>query len=202
MSVVISKRGKSLKILYVHGYGGSANGSTSQLIAKYRASDSVYAPAIDYRNPEKSVKEIAEYVRSYNPDVIMASSLGGYYVLQLNVGIPRLVINPALPKDLEKIDNDSEFINALESQLDRLEDKSRDMVYVFCGDNDDVAPNCKYFMKRYANNAAYVVEHGDMGHNVSEECMKNEINSMLNRIEFGLKNIGSDKERTAYNNGH
>lgn len=188
-----------MKILYVHGYGGHSNGGTSQMLAKHRVKDSVYAPTYDYKSPSKAVKEIQNYIDEYNPDIVMASSLGAYYVMQLDCGIPRLLVNPALPKDLEKIDNDENFIAALESQLDNIGMSSSDMVYIYCGDNDTVAPNGKYFMKRYANNAAYVVEHGDMGHEVSEERLKNEINSMINRIEFGLKLVGSEKERKSWN---
>ena len=187
-----------MKVLYIHGYGGSANGKTSQMLAKCFPNDTIFAPAIPYKDPEKSLKAIADYVVSFDPDVIMGCSLGAYYVLQINVGVPRLVVNPALPKDLVKIDNTPKFIESLEAQLANIEKDTLDMVYIFCGDNDTVAPNGKYFAKKYAGNAAYVVEHGDMGHELTKECAKNEINSMLNRIEFGNKLVGNEKERKSW----
>lgn len=87
------------KVVYIHGLGGSGEGSSAKNIrkmleAEYELSASTY----DLLQPKESFEKISEDVKG--ADLIVASSLGGFYTSALgeeSIGNARIVLlNPCL----------------------------------------------------------------------------------------------------------
>lgn len=189
-----------MKILYIHGYGGSKDGSTSQLIRSVRAADEVFAPQFDYKHPDIALNEISQHIKSYNPDVIVASSLGALYLLQKNCGIHRVLINPALPQNLINIDNDESFIKALEQLEIKMHEHSLEMVDFIFGLKDEVAPNMKYFMDKYLGNPEFRFHTIlNMGHELSKQGANGMFNNVMDVISWEVRLFGSEKDYTNEN---
>lgn len=188
-------RGIVLKILYIHGYGGSADGSTSKIIKSVRQKDDVFSPSIPYKNPNESISVIKDYIKSFLPDAVVGSSLGAFYLWQIDCGIERVLINPALPENLKKIDNDENFISTIENMYSALDMSTKEMVYVICGNKDKVAPNYDYFKELCANNIAYSFWGvSGMDHSLSQKCAENQLNEILNRIDFDIYVFGNENQ--------
>jgi hypothetical protein len=92
-----------LKILYVHGYGSKINrtGRAIEKQAKYRF-DSVRVLYNHYYDEIRSVRQIREAVsridadcRTFNPHILIGSSLGGFLAANIS-GYVRILINPCL----------------------------------------------------------------------------------------------------------
>ena len=82
------------KILYLHGLESS---NVCEKVDFLREQAEVLAPLIDYKNPN-IVNELMNMVESFQPTLIIGSSMGGYLGLFLadNYKIECLVFNPAI----------------------------------------------------------------------------------------------------------
>ena len=88
-------------VLYIHGFMSSSNSETSKILSDlYRR---VITPEVD-GNVQNSLEKINKAIKETKPNIIIGSSLGGYYALLSDSGdIPVLVINPSLfPKETLK----------------------------------------------------------------------------------------------------
>ncbi|WP_295422135.1 YqiA/YcfP family alpha/beta fold hydrolase [Sulfurovum sp.] len=72
-------------IIYIHGFGGSGEGSKAKAFRKYFESigEDFIAPSLSYV-PELAIKTLEELIRSYKKVYLIGSSLGGYYTLYLS----------------------------------------------------------------------------------------------------------------------
>ena len=155
------------KILYVHGYLGHENGNASQLVSEaLEKRGLVYqldAPQFDVTDP-KAMKEVFSGM-AMDYDYVVASSLGALYAMMYAGGF-RILVNPALPKDLRKIRNEDPenntkltdtSLNGLEDKVSWFFDHSIDdeelfFTYFVFGDHDEVAGNRSVFEGHYPNN--------------------------------------------------
>ena len=135
-----------MKILYVHGFLGKANGESSKILKKIFNDSEIDAPNIPFMNPEESVRLIRDLSPNY--DLIIASSLGAFYSMQQS-GTYKILINPAIPKDLVEINGqlDSEYIKKLEDQFSKfyslVDFEQKNETYLLFGINDTIAKNNK-----------------------------------------------------------
>lgn len=90
------------KLLYIHGYNGSAKGSSYQLFCKHMPSEEWEVIGMDYTQKDCAValREIRETIEREHIDVVVGSSLGGFLAL-LTTGIERIVINPCYLPSVE-----------------------------------------------------------------------------------------------------
>ncbi len=168
-----------VSILYVHGYLGSGNGGSSKRIraelAKRGIGFNLDAPQFPVTDHDAMHAKLSGLSRSGEYDIVIASSLGAFYTMQ-HPGRFRILINPALPKDLKAIrDRDpennkeltDELLAALGSDLKNFESYCDDdeeifeKYYVF-GDRDDVTGGAAA-MAPYFNYDPHIF-HVDMGH--------------------------------------
>ena len=101
----------NIRILYIHGYGGSGNSRTAQALKTYLPENyTVFEPCFPL-NPCESLELARETIQTKAIDIVVASSLGAFTALQLR-DIPKIVINPCLypSKELPKRTNISEDI--------------------------------------------------------------------------------------------
>ena len=182
-----------MKILYIHGYGGKANGSTSGFIKKTFPNDEVFAPTYSYWAPNLATKQINDYINQYNPDVVIGTSLGGFYVLQINCGLPRIVINPATPEDIKKIDPNTAFVNILQKQFECMPDKTLSTVSIFFGIKDGVATHRDEWIKRFMGKFGFSIRYVNMSHEVSEEFISHDLKDLLEDLKFWINTCGIEK---------
>ena len=87
-------------IIYIHGFGGSGNGSKAKVFREYFKSigEDFIAPSLPY-NPKLAIDTLEELVKSYKGEVyLIGSSLGGFYASWLSsmCEVKKVVlINPA-----------------------------------------------------------------------------------------------------------
>ncbi|GEM_PF-53370 len=73
-------------LIYIHGFGGSGQGSKARAFRKYFKSieEDFIAPSLPY-NPELAIESLKALIASYKGDVyLLGSSLGGYYASYLS----------------------------------------------------------------------------------------------------------------------
>lgn len=82
-------------ILYIHGYKGSANGQTSQnLQSLFGTGVKVIAPGFNVENPKLAKQQVEAAVQDV--DMVIASSMGGFYALNCVKNKPCIVLNPCI----------------------------------------------------------------------------------------------------------
>lgn len=84
---------KGKKILYVHGFGSSAQSGTVKRIALTFPGAEVIAYDLPL-HPEEAMTLLREKAEADNPDLIIGTSMGGMYAEMLR-GYDRILVNPA-----------------------------------------------------------------------------------------------------------
>jgi hypothetical protein len=87
-------------IIYIHGFGGSGQGSKATILRDKMQSYGYIAPSLS-TVPELAISTLSELIESfqkYEPVYLIGSSLGGYYSIYLadKYKIPAVLINPAI----------------------------------------------------------------------------------------------------------
>jgi hypothetical protein len=87
-------------IIYIHGFGGSGQGSKATVLREKMQSYGYIAPSLS-TVPELAISTLSELIESfqkYEPVYLIGSSLGGYYSIYLadKYKIPAVLINPAI----------------------------------------------------------------------------------------------------------
>lgn len=87
-------------IIYIHGFGGSGQGSKAKQFRDYFKSigEPFISPSLSYV-PDLAIKTLEELIESYHGDVnIIGSSLGGYYTMYLaqKYQLKAVLINPSI----------------------------------------------------------------------------------------------------------
>lgn len=84
-------------ILYLHGLGSSGSSKTVETLRKLLPNDKIVAPDIPF-DPRDAIDFIRELDYELNPDIVIGTSLGGYYAMQLCYR-RKILINPAMFAD-------------------------------------------------------------------------------------------------------
>jgi len=93
-----------LQMLYIHGFGSSAQTSTVQRLQQCLPGVQVHAIDVDH-HPQQSIAAIEHYVADNDIDILTGTSMGGLYTLCADVDIIKVTINPATNvKDLDKVE--------------------------------------------------------------------------------------------------
>lgn len=139
------------KLLYIHGYNGSPNGSSCRLFRKYMPQEDWQVIGMDYTQDDCAValREIRETIEREGIDLVVGSSLGGFLTL-LTTGIERIVINPCYSPSVElpKLGPHNglpapskEMIAtyaAFEPQLKMFSDEERQLVTGYFAEDDEL----------------------------------------------------------------
>lgn len=86
-----------MKILYIHGLGSSGNSRTVKVLRELMPNDEILAPDIPF-DPIEAMNFIRVFDYKVKPDIVIGTSLGGYYAMQLCYS-RKILINPALFAD-------------------------------------------------------------------------------------------------------
>lgn len=86
-------------IIYIHGFGGSGEGSKAKLFRKYFKSinEPFIAPSLSYV-PELAINTLKELIESYDDVKLIGSSLGGFYTIYLanKYNLKAVLLNPSV----------------------------------------------------------------------------------------------------------
>lgn len=88
-----------MRILYLHGLASSKESRTAKALAEQLLDDEVLAIDIPM-GPYDAVSAIFKAICSFHPDMIVGTSLGGFYAM-LFEGPWKVLINPAMRPDEE-----------------------------------------------------------------------------------------------------
>ena len=86
-----------MKILYLHGIGSGADSNTARQVAKHFTDDVVLAPELPVM-PKDAFNFILALQKTEQPNLIIGTSLGGFYARYLH-GPIKILINPAMVAD-------------------------------------------------------------------------------------------------------
>ena len=157
--------------IYFHGLESSQGGIKVQFLDQ--EVDFLEAPAMDYTK-EGIFEEWLDYVKNEEPDLLIGSSMGGYFAIALatHTGIPVLVFNPA-------IHSRSIEINGLGSGTEKLTG------LVVLGKKDEVInPGPTISMLQGTQNNLDIIIEKEMGHRVPLDVFID----MYNKIAYNGEN--------------
>lgn len=208
---------KEINILYLHGLGSCAK-SNSYFVLKDTFESMTLLNAHVYSidiptNPKEAIKKISDFVRIKNINIVVGTSLGGFYTMLVD-GVAKITINPAMHPSVllptlvdigkpieyygERADGattytltkkDIEDFKEIENKFynDTLDEEYTYETYGVFGTEDDVVNNYDEFCGYYR---PYRVSRvNGLGHRLTEDCIKKEIKNI---ILDAIKNM--DKE--------
>ena len=152
-------------VIYFHGLESPQGGIKVEFLDQ--EVDFLEAPAMDYT--QKGIfEEWLDYVKTEEPDLLIGSSMGGYFAMALatHTGIPVLVFNPAIHSRSIEIDG-------LGSGTEKLKG------LVVLGKNDNtISPDLTFQMLKGDWNNLEIVVEKDMGHRVPLDIFVDMYNKM------------------------
>ena len=88
------------KVLYIHGFCSSAQTATAGRLREV-FSDTCEVHAIDVNHhPAESIRRIEEYIAEHGIELLVGTSLGGYYTLCADVTCTKVAVNPATDPEM------------------------------------------------------------------------------------------------------
>jgi predicted esterase YcpF (UPF0227 family) len=177
--------------MYLHGFGSSGQSNTVTYLKKLMPDCRVVAPDIPI-DPKDALPFLKGLCKKKKPDVIIGTSMGGMYAMQL-VDYPRICVNPALrmteqSKNLTIGKHDyfhptangettfaitdeiiSHFREMEEHMYDEWTKENRRFCWGFFGDEDEIARCEDEFEEHFPSNVFDY--HG--GHRMNNSVLKN-----------------------------
>lgn len=93
------------KVLYIYGYGSSPESSTCKWLKNNLPNTVVYSFEYVQSDPENSIPYLCSLVEELDIDIVIGSSLGGWYAMHVAsiCSLPSILINPVTDSTLEKV---------------------------------------------------------------------------------------------------
>ena len=93
------------KVLYIYGYGSSPESSTYKWLKNNLPNTVVYSFGYAQSDPENSIPYLCSLVEELDIDVVIGSSLGGWYAMHVAsiCSLPSILINPVTDSTLEQV---------------------------------------------------------------------------------------------------
>ena len=157
-------------IIYLHGFGSTSQSGTVRHLRKIFPKINVQAPDIPV-NPSEALPFLKKYCEDYHPSLIIGTSMGGMYAMQMS-DYKRLCVNPALrmseltdilkPGTFEYFqptqngkthftiteDTIQQFRDMEAHLFDNVNDENRQWCWGFFGD-EDTTVNCREEFEQY-----------------------------------------------------
>lgn len=152
---------KSIKILFIHGYGSMENSIASQEIQrKIGARAQVIAPQFSndfsiFENLLYNIQLANDVVRDKSIDLLIGSSMGGFTAMQTDNIIPKILINPCmLPTEIIEtgIFGEMDLIvkeKFREMEMREVSVREKELSYSLFATNDELFSYKERFEKLY-----------------------------------------------------
>ena len=108
------------KVLYIYGYGSSPESNTCIWLKNNLPNADVYSFKYGQSDPENSIPYLCSIVEELDIDVVIGSSLGGWYAMHIAsiCSLPSILINPVTDSVLESVvdyvsNHDSHVVESL-----------------------------------------------------------------------------------------
>lgn len=166
------------KIAYIHGYNGSPNGVSFNILSKY-LNKNYELVGIDYDEENIDIDSLKLELKSLGISKVIGSSLGGFIALNLGNEFKKMVFNPCMKPSVElpKLGTSEKMIakyasieNAFFSNL-KGDELDKATTCGFFGDSDELfGPyGYKLLFKSYYRNAYNM----KCGHQIEDSAIKN-----------------------------
>lgn len=157
-----------MKILYVHGFGSNENSVTGKSLKRILSNHEVITKTFDLLNVKMLPGLLRKFVISQKIDLVIGSSLGGFYTLTLGDVIPKIVINPCMRPSLVMDKIDSSITPEVLSDFEKLESKiyadidadTKEYTYGIFSSNDELFSFKRFFETKYIRNHTLTVSGG------------------------------------------
>lgn len=95
------------KVLYIYGYSSSLESSTCKWLKNNLPNTIVYSFGYVQTDPENSIPYLCSLVEELDIDIVIGSSLGGWYAMHVAsiCSLPSMLINPVTDSTLEQVVN-------------------------------------------------------------------------------------------------
>lgn len=92
-------------VLYIYGFGSSPTGRTANWLKENLPDAKVYSVAYDQTYPDVAVPYLCKMVKELKIDVVIGSSLGGWYAMHVAsiCSLPSVIINPVTDSTIVKV---------------------------------------------------------------------------------------------------
>lgn len=191
-----------MKIMYVHGIGSNGKGNTVTMMKKYLTNHEIYSFDIP-ADPDEAVKFIKDKCNELDINVLVGTSLGGFYVMQI-YGVQKILINPAIKAfetaniigigthdylceredGIQTYTIDEKFIEKLRTQFDRhmnnIDEEVSKETYGLFGVQDDICDFRQEFKNVYGTKQFWA---DYFGHRMTEEVFKNTFIPIFEQVE-------------------
>jgi len=182
-------------IVYIHGFGSSAQGSKALILKEIYKEHGFIAASLSYV-PDLAIETLKELIESflkYEDVYLMGSSLGGYYATYLvdYFKIPAVLINPAVnaPTTLKQALGDAknyydhstfQWTSTHIKMLERYDVKTiQDNLYMLLVQKGDEVLDYTEAQNKFKNSKSFIEEGGNHSFIGIEKYIK-EINSFFN----------------------
>ena len=93
------------KVLYIYGYGSSPESNTYEWLKDNLPNTKVYCYTYEQSDPENSIPYLCSLVEELDIDIVIGSSLGGWYAMHVAsiCSLPSILINPITDSTLEQV---------------------------------------------------------------------------------------------------
>ena len=93
------------KVLYIYGYGSSPESDTYKWLKNNLPNTIVYSFGYAQTDPENSIPYLCSLVEELDIDIVIGSSLGGWYAMHVAsiCSLPSMLINPVTDSTLEQV---------------------------------------------------------------------------------------------------
>lgn len=84
------------KVLYIYGYNSSSNSNTFKWLKEHLLNTDMYSISYDQSNPNYSIELLCNYVKEKHINIVIGSSLGGWYTMHVasKCSLPCILLNP------------------------------------------------------------------------------------------------------------
>ena len=164
-----------MKLAYVHGFNGSHCGNSVNYL-KVALPDGWSIDGIEYDEKNLTCEQVRnliyDYVEANNIDILIGTSLGGFYLSTIT-DIPKVIINPCWNpiEELPKLDDvDTAWLSSFEKYLDypyMSDTETKLMTLGYFGSHDELFGNKYHSVFNSCFGDSKVI---DCGHQINQDC--------------------------------
>ena len=172
-----------MNILYIYGYGGSANSATKNSLVEVFPEHNIRCVDYQQDNIEKAVDFLQNYIYNNKINIVVASSYGAFISLFLR-NVIKFLINPCMNPsvELKKLNISDAIINDAKKNENKLSNISFDESLITFGlfsDHDELFGEKYKEMFKYYGEAVSITK---CGHRANKEMLETEFKPMFNNL--------------------
>ena len=163
-----------MNILYLHGLESKLSEVKREVLLSF---GTVFAPDLDYKNNTEIFDWILNSYKNQTFNCIIGSSMGGFmgYHIAMQMNIPALLFNPALP------------VRSLNQNIpSTIITKGNQRFSIVLGSLDETVPavsNLKYFAENLVTSMQYSIKiRPDLAHQIPLEIFEEECSTFLKSL--------------------